>query len=133
MEIVIRYLSLDWIDAMHHEVTHSESIRQLAEVHDIGVTQVVHDGPEGTVIYHLQVGEGSVAFGAGPAPQEHVRLEQSWDTAVGVATDTLPAQDAFIKGLVTISGDPQSLVDAMPVFAALDAAFENVRPRTTYE
>ena len=130
---MIRYLSLEWIDAVHRAVADSESLRDLGETHEIGVTQVVTDGPEGTVVFHLHVGDGAVEFAAGPAPREHVRLEQSWDTAVGVATSTLSAQDAIVKGLVRISGETTRLVDAAPVFAALDRAFESVRHSTVYE
>ena len=80
-----------------------------------------------------RVGNGIARFASGPAPEEDVRMEQTWETAVGVATGSLPAQEAFIKGHVRISGDTQRLMDAVPVFAALDAAFEAVRSLTTYE
>lgn len=128
----MRYLSVDWIDAVHGHVAASESLAQLAKVHDIGVTQVVTDGPEGNVVYHFQVGDGVASFGPGPAPREHVRLEQSWETSVGVATSAIPAQDVFIKGLVKVSGDVQRLIESQVVFAALDAAFEGVRAVTEY-
>ena len=49
----------------------------LAADHEIGVTQVVSDGPEGDVTYHLQVGDGEARFGAGAAEPEHVRMEQT--------------------------------------------------------
>lgn len=129
----MRYLSLEWIDAMRANVAASESMAGLSALHDIGVTQVITDGPEGTVIYHLQVGGGSASFGAGPAPTEHVRMEQSWESAVAVATETIPAQEIFLKGLVRITGDTERLVASAPVFAALDAAFESVRALTVYE
>ena len=54
----MRYLSLEWIEAMQAEVAASESLATLAQSMSIGVTQVVTDGPEGTVVYHLQVGDG---------------------------------------------------------------------------
>ena len=129
----MRYLSLDWIDAMQAQVVSSESLADLASTHSIGVTQVVTDGPEGAVLYYFQVGNGRVRFASGPAPEEDVRMEQTWETAVGVATGSMPAQEAFIKGHVRITGDTQCLMDAVPVFAALDAAFEAVRALTTYE
>jgi putative sterol carrier protein len=129
----MRYLSLDWIDAMQAQVAASESLADLASTHSIGVTQVVTDGPEGSVLYHFQVGNGIARFASGPAPDEDIRMEQTWETAVGVATGSLPAQEAFIKGHVRISGDTQRIVDTVPVFAALDAAFEAVRALTTYE
>jgi hypothetical protein len=48
----MRYLSLEWIEAMQAEVAASESLTTLAQSMSIGVTQVVTDGPEGTVVYH---------------------------------------------------------------------------------
>lgn len=63
---------------MQAEVEASESLAALAQLHSIGVTQVITDGPEGTVVYHLQVGDGVASFGPGAAPDEHVRMEQTW-------------------------------------------------------
>lgn len=129
---MVRYLSLGWIDALSEEVRTSAVLAELARTHTIGVTQVVTDGPEGDVTYHLQVGDGTVAFGAGPAFPEDVCMRQTWETAVAVATGELPAQEAFITGRILLTGDQQALLGAQPVFAALDAAFEKVRERTEY-
>jgi len=129
----MRYLSLEWIEKIQEEVAASESLSALSHSHSIGVTQVITDGPEGTVVYHLQVGDGVASFGPGAAPDEHVRIEQTWDTAVSVATEQTPAQEFFIKGLIRMSGDAQRLIDSAPVFGALDSAFSAVRTQTTYE
>jgi len=129
---VIRYLSLEWLEALTAEVAADTALQSLAERHPIGVTQVVTGGPEGTVVYHLQVGEGAARFGAGEAEPEDVRMEQTWDTAVGVANGELNAQEAFIKGRILLTGDQQKLVESQPVFGALDAVFANVRGRTAY-
>jgi hypothetical protein len=59
-------------------------------------------------------------------------MEQTWDTAVGVATGTLNAQEAFIKGRILLTGSQQKLVEAQPVFGALDAVFRTVREHTDY-
>lgn len=128
----VRYLSLDWIDALSHEVATSEAMAALAVEHTIGITQVVSDGPEGDVVYHLQVGDGAARFGAGPADPEDVRMEQTWETAVGVATGSLNAREAFIGGHIRLVGDQQLLVASQPVFGALDAVFTKVRERTEY-
>lgn len=128
----MRYLSLEWIEKMQAEVAASESLASLAHSHSIGVTQVITDGPEGTVVYHLQVGDGEASFGPGAAPNENVRMEQTWDTAVSVATEQAPAQEFFIKGLIRVSGDTQRLIDCAPVFGALDSAFTAVRAATEY-
>lgn len=129
---VIRYLSLEWLDALTTEVAASTALQQLATEHTIGVTQVVTNGPEGTIVYHLQVGDGTATFGAGSAFPEDVRMEQTWETAVGVATGELNAQEAFIKGRILLTGSQQKLVEAQPVFGALDAVFTSVRGRTEY-
>ena len=129
---VIRYLSLEWIDALSAEVAVSSMLADLAGRHSIGVTQVVSDGPEGDVVYHFQVGYGAATFGAGPAEPEDVRMEQQWSTAVAVATGDLNAQEAFIKGLIRLSGNQQLLIESQPVFGALDTVFSAVRDRTEY-
>jgi len=130
---MIRYLSLDWIAALSAEVAESEQMREVAEHHRIGVTQVVSNGPEGDVTYHLTVGDGTATFGAGPADPEDVKMEQDWDTAVAVATGELNAQEAFIGGRIRLFGDQQKLMASQPVFGALDAVFSSVRERTSYE
>ena len=130
---MIRYLSLDWINALSNEVTASDTMREIAESYSIGVTQVVSDGPEGDVTYHLSVGNGDASFGAGPADPEDVKMQQDWDTAVAVATGELNAQEAFISGRIRLFGDQQKLLDSQPVFGALDAVFASVRERTRYD
>lgn len=129
----VRYLSLAWIRELTREVGESEALRQLAGEHTIGVTQEVNDGPEGDVIYHLQVGEGRATFGAGAADPEHVKMQQNWATAVAVATGEMNAQEAFITGKILLFGDQQALMGAQPVFGALDSIFSTVRERTRYE
>ena len=130
---MIRYLSLDWINALSDEVSASDHMREIAESYSIGVTQVVSDGPEGDVTYHLSVGDGGASFGAGPADPEDVKMEQDWDTAVAVATGELNAQEAFITGRIRLFGDQQKLLDSQPVFGALDTIFSSVRERTSYD
>jgi hypothetical protein len=132
MPATVRYLSLDWIDELTRVVADDDALRALADEHEIGVTQVVSDGPEGDVTYHLQVGAGVASFGPGAAEPEHVRMEQTWDTAVAVATGELNAQEAFVNGRIRLFGDQQRLLSAQPVFGALDAVFTDVRERTDY-
>ncbi len=128
----VRYLSLEWIDELTRAVSGSTSMEQAAAGREIGLTQVVSDGPEGQVVYHLQVDGDGVRFGAGAAEPEHVRMEQSWETAVAVANGQLNAQEAFVNGHIRLYGDHQRLLDAQPVFGALDAVFTDVRQRTAY-
>jgi hypothetical protein len=129
---VVRYLTLDWIDALSRAVRDDEQLRELAAAHEIGLTQVVGDGPEGDVTYHLQVGDGEARFGPGAADPEHVRMEQSWSTAVAVANGDVNAQEAFVDGRIRLYGDQQRLLDAQPVFGALDHVLASLRGHTEY-
>ena len=129
----MRYLSLDWIDAVSAEASASAEVVLAATGSMIGVTQVVTDTPEGTIMYSLQVDDGRLTFEPGAAHPEHVRFEQTWETAVGVATGTLNAQEAFIQGRILLTGDQQKLMDNQAIFGALSAVFDSVRARTDYE
>ncbi len=133
MGAVVRYLSLEWIDAVAENVAGDARLVALSDQYEIGFTQVVSGGPEGDVTYHLQVGGGRIGFAAGPADPEHVRMEQTWDTAVAVATGALNAQGAFVNGHIRLYGDQQRLLDTQPVFGALDSVFSAVREQTRYE
>lgn len=130
---MFRYLSLDWLRALGEEAAASATLQQLAEHHSITVTQVVSNGPEGDVAYHLSIGDGEIEFGAGPGDPADVVMEQDWDTAVAVATGELNAQEAFLGGKIRLHGDQQKLLEAQPVFGALDAVFSTVRQHTRYE
>ncbi len=129
----MRYLGLDWIEEIGRRVAADFSLQELASTLRIGITQVVADGPEDTVIYHLQVGDGAVSFGPGPADPEDVRLEQEWDTAVAVATGAMTAEDAFITGSIRLGGNAQLLLESQQVFAALDPVFSAVAEQTRYD
>jgi hypothetical protein len=129
---MVRYLSLEWIEALNAAVSATAGITEFAHAHPIGVTQVVTDGPEGEVVYHLQAADGRLEFGPGAAFPEDVRMEQSWDTAVGVATHSLDAEEAFIGGRIRLTGDQLKLIAAQPLFGALDAVFTAVRADTDY-
>lgn len=129
----MRYLSLEWIEALSREVAASDTVAALSSEHSLGFTQVVTDGPEGDVVYHLQVGDGHASFGPGAAWPEDVRFVQDWQTAVAVATGQLNAQQAFMTGRIRLHGDQQKLAAGTPVFAALDAVFTTVREQTVYE
>ena len=129
----VRYLGLDWIEAIGTRAAENAYLQSLGSTLNIGITQMVSDGPEDTVLYHLQVSDNAVTFGAGPADPEHVRLEQEWETAVAVATGEMAAEDAFITGAIRIGGDAQMLLHSQEIFAALDPIFEEVAQITVYK
>jgi len=128
----LRYLSAEWISAMSAGVSADSTLSTLASQHTVGLTQVVTGTPFGEVTYCLQVRNGSVSFSAGAAPAEDVRFTESYETAVGIATEQINAQEAFIKGLIVFAGDHQKLIDAGDVFAALNPIFDAVRAVTVF-
>lgn len=129
---MLRYLSLAWIEALSDAVAGDATLAGLAASHPIGITQQISDGPEGTVVYHLQAGGGTATFGPGAAHPEDVRMEEDWATAVAVATGAMNAQEAFITGKIRLSGDQAKLIAAQPVLAELSRVFAEVGERTEY-
>jgi putative sterol carrier protein len=129
---MIRYLSHEWLAALTAEIEADPTVTNAAVGHRLDVTQVVTDGPDGDIVYNLHIENDEVFFGPGSAEDEDARFVQSWDTAVAVATGALPAQEAFIKGLIKLTGDQQRLVEAQPVFAALEPIFTRVKAKTDY-
>jgi putative sterol carrier protein len=107
-------------------------LQALASNHAVGLTQVVTGTPHGEVVYHVQVRGGLLTFASGVAVPEDVRFTESWETAVAVATGTMNAQEAFIKGAVKFSGNHQLLIDSADLFAKLNEVFESVREHTNY-
>jgi putative sterol carrier protein len=117
---------------MDDEVARRDEVGDAAAGHALAVTQVVTDGPDGDVTYHLEIADGTVAFGPGPAAAEDVRFVQDWQTAVAVATGATNAQEAFLRGRITLAGNQRCLLDAQPVFAVLEKVLAPVREATSY-
>lgn len=129
----VRYLSLEWIDALTRAVAADEAMQRAAASNSIAITQVVTGTPDGDVMYHLVVRDGHAVFGAGAAEGEDLRMMQDWDTAVGIAQHTVNPQDALIAGNIRLGGDPTKLMAAQDVFMALDGIFSEVSKHTLYD
>jgi len=129
--LVVQYLSDEWISAVAQEIATDATIKVAAADHSVSVSQLVTGTPFGDVNYHLVCRDGAVGFNKGAAPSDVV-FTQTYATAVGVATGNINAADAFINGHVRVQGDHQRLIDAQPLFAALDAVFARVRLRTAF-
>lgn len=129
----MRYLSLEWIEALSKAVAASDEMRRAAASNSIAITQVVTGTPDGDVTYHLVVQDGRAEFGPGPAENEDLRMMQDWDTAVGVAQHTVNPQDALIAGNIRLGGDPTKLMAAQDIFMALDGIFSEVSKHTLYD
>lgn len=61
-------------------------------------------------VYHLVLGPDAVCVRPGPAPAPTVTLRQSMATAWAVFRGDLAADEAFIRGDITLTGDATALL-----------------------
>ncbi len=127
-----RFLSPEWIAEVDRAAAADGSLAAATADVRLVVQQVVTDTPDGEVRYHVDVDHGSVRVRPGDAAAADVTFRQDWQTAVAMSTGEVPAQHAFVQGRLRVDGDVQALVRHQGAFADLDAAFDDVRARTTY-
>ena len=132
MSAHVDYLSQQWIDAVASGIKLSIEIATVASDNAIAVTQVVTGTPYGDVTYHLESRDGVVNFAAGPALVSDIIFTQDWQTAVGVATGKINAQEAFISGKIRFKGDHEKVIATQPLFVALDVVFSAVNALTNF-
>lgn len=128
----VRYLSLEWIEALSAAAAASPDMQAAAAACSVHATNVVTGTPEGDVIYHLEAAGGRLSIGAGAAHPEDLRFTQDWDTAIGVSLGTLNVNDAIMQGRLRFEGDPEKLMANQAVFNALNPIFDELRTRTQY-
>lgn len=133
MSARVDYLSQQWIDAVASGIKLSNEIATVASDNAIAVTQVVTGTPHGDVTYHLESRDGVVNFAAGPALVSDITFTQDWQTAVGVATGKINAQEAFISGKIRFKGDHEKVIATQPLFVALDVVFSAVNALTNFD
>lgn len=132
MSARVDYLSQQWIDAVASGIKLSIEIATVASDNAIALTQVVTGTPYGDVTYHLESRDGVVNFAAGPALVSDITFTQDWQTAVGVATGKINAQEAFISGKIRFKGDHEKVIATQPLFVALDVVFSAVNALTNF-
>ena len=132
MSARVDYLSQQWIDAVASGIKLSNEIAATARNNVVAVTQVVTGTPHGDVTYHLESRDGVVNFATGPALDSDIAFTQDWQTAVGVATGKINAQEAFISGKIRFKGDHEKVIATQPLFVALDVVFSAVNALTNF-
>jgi putative sterol carrier protein len=129
---VPRYLTQDWLDAANGALSSSTTLAEAAADIELTVQQVVTDGPDGDVAYHVDVELGAVRIVRGDAHAPTVTFEQTWDTASAIGRGELSAQGAFMTGLIRVRGDIPKLVEHGSVFGGVDDVLAELRAHTTY-
>lgn len=129
----MRYLSPEWLDAARDAVAADDALATALAGVTLSVEQTVDGTPDGTVRWHIAVGDGKVALTPGPASRPDVRFTTTWDTAVAVARGDLAAQRAFVEGELRVGGDLTLLIAHQHAVAAVDDALAALRADTTYD
>lgn len=122
-----RYLSAEWFALVSSD--------PLPEPAIIVLEQVVHDTPDGSVAYRVEIGPSRtrVTWPVPPgAPPADLRISTDWDTAASVARGELSTQKALMQGRLRVSGSPGQLAGAPSTLAGLDPVPAGVREKTTF-
>lgn len=132
-----RYLSDEWFEAAATMLGDAADAPTAAgddgEGEDVLVVeQRVLDGPDGVVVWHVVVAGDVRSIHPGPHPSPTVAFSQDYATAAAVASGELSAQEAFMTGRITMSGDAGALLAAAPALAGVGDALAAVRDTTTY-
>jgi hypothetical protein len=124
----VRYLSPAWLEEAAALVAADAALAAAARDLDVVVDYLVEGGPDGDIAYHLALGGGVAALGAGPGVGSTASIRCDHATALAVATGALGAQRAFMDGLLRIGGDVQEIVAALPALAGLPDVLAPLRP-----
>ena len=133
-----RYLSEEWFAAATAALgagTAHDTAPGAAADDVLVVEQRVLDGPggvDGPVVWHVVVAGGTRSIHPGQHPSPTVVFSQDYATAAAVASGELSAQEAFMTGRITMSGDAGALLAVAPALAGLTDALAAVRADTTF-
>lgn len=129
----MRYLSDRWFDAARDALAGDARLPGAVAGITLSVEQVVEGGPDGTVTWHLDLADGRVTLGTGPAARPDLRFTTAYDTAARIAAGTLSAQRAFAEGRLRVGGDLSLLITHQRAVAAVDDVLAGVRAETTFD
>ena len=128
-----RYLSEQWFEEVNAATGQSHRPATRGDGAGLTLQQVVTGTPFGEVRYWVRVRDGSLEAGLGEAGSPDATVSQSYETAVAVVTGQLSVQAALMAGRIRLSGRMSALVEQREALEGIDAAFADVRRRTTYE
>ena len=127
-----RFLSAEWLEQVAAAARDDPGVQAAASGVSLTVQQVVTDGPDGEVAWHVRLGDGSVEIGPGRAPDAEVVITQSHETATEVGRGDLSPAEAFATGRLKLAGQVGLLIRHQPAFERLGLALAAVREATTF-
>lgn len=130
-----RFLSPEWFHEVARENPEPPSTEAGGVSRDrLVLRQVVQEGPDGEVRYHVVVESGRARISppdADPGPAD-LTITTNWETAVAIAQGKLAAQAALVEGRLRIKGNLAAIGSAAGALSGLDPVPERVRSSTTY-
>jgi putative sterol carrier protein len=129
---VPRYLTQEWLDAAQRAGESDAALVDATKDVELTVQQVVTDGPDGDIVYHVAISDGTVRIVTGDASDATVTFIQNWETATAVGRGELSAQGAFMTGRIRVRGDLPKLVEYGNILGGVGDVFAELRTSTTY-
>ncbi len=123
------YLSDQWFDEVG---ARDASPVTAATEGDLVLQHLVSGGPQGTVSYHVRVGEGGAAIVRGQAASPDVTFAEDYATAAAIASGELSAPAALLAGRIRVGGDLAALIAGQGRLTVNDPVAPAVRAATTY-
>jgi putative sterol carrier protein len=125
---VVQFLTDEWISALDHAASAQRSPLSETFVVEYRV-QLENDG---LFVYQVRFDDDAIAVTTGADSTPTIVLSTDRATALGVATNTVSAQAAFMAGQLRLDGDTMALVRNHEALANLEAIFAGVRSATEY-
>ena len=125
----MRYLSPAWFDAASDALAGDPGLAAATADLHLTLEQFVTRAPEGTVTWHLVIGDG-VQLVQGSASAPDLRFTTAYPTAAAIAAGELPAPIAFIRGELRVGGDLTLLTTHQRALGAIHDVLSEVRKAT---
>lgn len=120
----MRFLSQEWAEAVTAGLNASDEFKAATAKIAATIQQVVTEAPEGEDLhYWLSIDKGAATMGVGDATKSDIIINQSYATAVALATGELSAVAAYMSGKLQVS----NVMKAMGMQAPLQALAPVIR------
>ena len=125
---MVGFLTDEWIAALDDAASAQRSPLDETFVIEYRVERESGDA----FVYQIRFGTDAITVTTGGSSTPTIVLTTDRATALGVATNTLSAQAAFMAGQLRLDGDTMALVRNHEALAQLDAIFAGVRTTTEF-
>src|SRR5687767_12267502 len=121
-----KYLSAEWIAAANEALSSSEALANATRGQRATIQQNIEGGPDGEIVVHVAVDDGTVSFNAGPAPAPDVTIRTDYETSAAMQSGELNQMSAFMTGRIKPEGNMMKIMGLQGAQGAIDAALKSV-------